>query len=116
MACVSAGFSRGWPDILILLSFILIVQYIDGLHKDVVFYKQVVYEYVLSTKVSMTDALKGISKFAVDNGPYIRYLYSKQNVQVRVSLEYFIKNVFLVLIVVFVAAQQQFSSANKGTA
>ncbi|XP_068733285.1 uncharacterized protein [Montipora capricornis] len=42
---------------------------------------EVVYEYVLSTKISMTDALKGISKFAVDNGPYIPYLYSKQNVQ-----------------------------------
>lgn len=46
---------------------------------------EVVYEYVLSTKVSMTDALKGISKFAVDKGPYIRYLYSKQNVQQRTN-------------------------------
>ena len=54
----------------------------------------------------MTDALKGISKFAVEEGPYIPLLHIKQNAQVRVSLEYFLNNVFLVLTVVLEAARK----------
>ena len=55
----------------------------------------------------MINALKGISKFAVEEGPYIPLLI-KQKAQVRVSLEYFLNNVFLVLTVVLEAARQQF--------
>ena len=63
--------------------------------KLIVFYKQVVYEYVLSIKAAMTDALKEISKFAVENGPSIGHFYLEQKVKVRVSLEYFLKLTYL---------------------
>ena len=57
----------------------------------------------------MIDVFKGILKFAVEKGPYIRHVYSEQGEEVRVSLEYFLKKVFLVLTVVLVAAEQQIS-------
>ena len=49
----------------------------------------------MSIKAAMTDALKEISKFAVENGPSIGHFYLEQKVKVRVSLEYFLKLTYL---------------------
>ena len=91
------GFWREWHDTHATLacSYGTDSKLIVFIKKKFVFYKQVVYEYVLSIKAAMTDALKEISKFAVENGPSIGHFYLEQKVKVRVSLEYFLKLTYL---------------------
>ena len=48
--------------------------------------QQVVYEYILATKVAMTGAFKEISTFAVDNGPDIGHNCSERGLKVLLDL------------------------------
>ncbi|KAL9960043.1 hypothetical protein ACROYT_G033438 [Oculina patagonica] len=47
---------------------------------------EAVYEYVLATKVAMTDAFKEIITFAVDHGPYIGQKLLKNEGSVRITI------------------------------